>query len=480
MPTTHPSRRLKASRSKNSKRAAGKKTQGRHTTPPPRRPGTSSADLNLDLGAQISAFLKELPLIALARRTGLVQRASPKITPLRLVTAGLLLLSQAYISLTVWAVLLGLLCHQTISKQAVFERLGQPAVDFFKAVLACALAQRVEAPRLRIPRGNCPFGRILVQDSSTAKLSEKLAAVFPGGSNQHGQTPGVLRIQAIFDLLSQTWVAFALSSYRRNDQSASPDILPHLQKKDLVLRDLGYFAIVVLEQITLLGAFFITRFYFRTAVFDEQGRPLDLLRLLQQKRCLDRQVRIGKKDALLVRMVALPVPEQLAAERRRKARAHLGNRCQLSKEYLAMQNWTIYLTNVPAEVLGPQQICALYGQRWQIEIIFKAWKSHFQLETISPSMSAAQLEVLIYSKLLFITITCPLSPWALASDSTIRQDGGYSRLQISLLISQCLVAIVLQHLGINLAREFARQLQYHGRYGKRRRINMLQNLLTLA
>src|SRR5438874_2024018 len=48
---------------------------------------------------------------------------SQKITPWRLVAAGLLLISQASISLTVWAVLLGLLSHKTISKQAVFERL---------------------------------------------------------------------------------------------------------------------------------------------------------------------------------------------------------------------------------------------------------------------------------------------------------------------------------------------------------------------
>jgi hypothetical protein len=428
----------------------------------------------------LTAFLKKLPLNKLGRLTRLVERASEKITPLRMVTAGLLLISQAHISLTVWAVLLGLLSGKTISKQGVFERLDQAAVDFFKAVLACALGQRVE--RLQAGARTCkgPFERILVQDSSTAKLNEKLAAAFPGGSNQHGETTGLLRIQAIFDLLTQSWVAFGLSSYRRNDQKASPDILPHLRKKDLVLRDLGYFAVVVLEQIAQLGAFFITRFYFRTSVFDEQGQPIDLLRLLRKEGRLDRWVRIGKKEALPVRMVAMPVPQNVADERRRKARAHLGNRCQLSKEYLAMQGWTIYLTNVPTGILCPKKIAALYGQRWQIEIIFKAWKSHFQLETISSGMSPAQLQVLIYSKLLFITITYPLSPLALADKAATQAQGGYSRLQISLLVSQCLLAIVLQHLGINLSKVFALQLQYHGRYGKRRRKNMLQKLLSLA
>jgi len=433
----------------------------------------------LNLGAHLRSVLKNIPLNRLGRLTTLVQRTPKKITPLTLVTAGLLLISQPQVSLTVWAVLLGLLSHQTISKQGVSDRLNPATVAFFKAVLASALGQCVAVSKAWALRWKCPFGRILIQDSTTAKLSKILAAAFPGGSNQHGETSGVLRIQAIFDLLTQTWLDFSLSSYRRNDQKASPDILPYVKAKDLVLRDLGYFAVAVLAQIVDLNAFFLTRFYFRTGVYDEQGQPINLLKLLQKKGRLDQWIRLGK-ESLRVRIVAMPVPEQVAAERRRKARAHLGNRCQLSKEYLAMQGWTIYLTNVPADVLSPKQISALYGQRWQIEIIFKAWKSHFQLETISSSMSAEQLEVLIYSKLLFITITFPLPSLALAGHSAAQGDAEYSRLKVSLLTSQCLVAIMFEQLGINLAQDFALQFQYHGRYDERRRKNMMEKLFTLT
>ena len=123
----------------------------------------------------------------------------------------------------------------------------------------------------------------MVQDSTTVKLSEKLANVFPGGANQHGETPGVLRIQAIYDLLKQQWVDFGLSSYRRNDQKASPDILPHVQKGDLILRDLGYFAIAVLQQIGLRDAYFLSRYYFHTALFDIHGQKFDLLKQLREK-----------------------------------------------------------------------------------------------------------------------------------------------------------------------------------------------------
>ena len=347
----------------------------------------------LDLGSYLEASLRKLPLLQLARQTQWMERCARKITPLNLVTAALLLISQPQISLTVLAVLLGLLSAQTVSKQAVDERLDPAAPRFLQAVLAAALSSCLQGSKAWLPKACGPFARILVQDSSTLKLNQKLAAVYPGGANQHGATPGVLRLQAVFDLLAQRWLSFALSPYVHNDQRASPDLLPLVQKNDLVLRDLGYFAIPVLQQIVRRSAFFLSRFYFHTAVFDLRGQPINLVAWLRRKGRLDQWVLLGAREKMRVRLVALPVPAPVANERRRKARAHLQNRCQLSKEYLALQNWTLFVTNVPAEILSAQQVMALYGQRWQIEIIFKGWKSHFHLEAVSHSTTRELLEL---------------------------------------------------------------------------------------
>ena len=428
-------------------------------------------------------MLKKIPLPALARQTGWMQRASEKITPLNLVAAALLLVSQPQISLTVLAVLLGLLCRKTVSKQAVDERMTAAAALFLKASLGAALSlclSSVKAAKALPKPCAWPFARILVQDSTTIKLTAKLAVVYPGGANQHGQTPGVLRLQALFDLLSQRWVSFALSPYVRNDQKASPDLLPHLQENDLVLRDLGYFAVRVLEQIVQRGAFFLSRFYFRTAVFDLAGRPTDLLALLRQKGKVDQWVRIGQKEKMRMRLVAFRAPAHVADERRRKARAHLQNRCQLSKAYLELQNWTLFLTNVPVAVLSARQVMELYGQRWQIEIIFKGWKSHFHLEAVSSATTAALLEVAIYGKLLFITLTHPLTAPQFSAPAAEVEVRHYSRLRVNLLTRQCLVSVVLEHWDIDVAAGLARQMHYHGRYEKRKRQNIVQKLFSLA
>ncbi len=428
-------------------------------------------------------MLKKIPLPALARQTGWRQRVSPKITSLKLVTAALLLVTQPQLSLTVLAMLLGCLGRTTVSKQAVDQCLTAAAALFLKAALGAALSVGLAAVRMAKtlpPRFAWPCARILVQDSTTIKLTEKLAAVYPGGANQHGRTPGVLRVQALFDLLSQRWVSFALSPYVRNDQKASPDILPHVQKNDLVLRDLGYFATQVLTQIAQRGAFFVSRFYFRTAVFDLNGQPLDLLALLRQKGSLDQWVYLGQKEKLRVRLVAFRAPAHVANERRRKARAHLQNRCQLSQAYLQMQDWTLYVTNVPAEVLSARQVMELYGQRWQIEIIFKGWKSHFHLEAVACATTAALLEVAIYGKLLFITLTHPLTAPSFSTEEAEVEGRHYSRLRVNRLTCQCLVSVVLEQWGLSATEALARQLRYHGRYEKRKRQNIVQKFLALA
>lgn len=409
-----------------------------------------------------------------------MERTAQKITPLNLLTAAMLLISQPQISLTVLAVLLGLLARRTVSKQAVDERLDGTALSFLKEVLGAALGLCLSGARAVAPNGRWPFARMLVQDSTTAKLTARLAALFPGGANQHGSTPGVLRIQAIFDLLSQRWVHFGLSPYVRNDQKASADLLPHVRRDDLVLRDLGYFAIGVLQQIAQRGAWFLSRFYFRTAVFDLQGRPINLLRQLRQKGRIDQEVLLGRHQKMRVRLVAVPAPARVANERRRQAKAHLKNRCQLSKEYLALQNWTIFVTNVSAEILSAQQVLALYGQRWQIEIIFKGWKSHFNLEAVSSTTTAELLQVAIYGKLLFITLTHPLSAPSLKATENAQEIRFYSRLKVDWLTSQCLLSVMLEHWRIDVAEGLSRQIDYHGRYEKRKRRNLWQKFFALA
>jgi DDE family transposase len=71
----------------------------------------------------------------------------------------------------------------------------------------------------------------------------------------------------------------------------------------------------------------------------------------------------------------------------------------VSAERLALANWTLLITNTPAELLATAEVLVVAHCRWQIELLFKLWKSQGHL---AQSRSAKPWRQLceIYAKLL--------------------------------------------------------------------------------
>lgn len=51
-----------------------------------------------------------------------------------------------------------------------------------------------------------------------------------------------------------------------------------------------------------------------------------------------------------------------------------------SQVALSLCDWTILLTNLD-QTWTAEDIALLYGIRWQIELVFKSWKSYLEIET---------------------------------------------------------------------------------------------------
>jgi hypothetical protein len=419
----------------------------------------------------LTDFCSSVPLIPLAIELGFRQRKAKKLTPLLFVQATVLLVSQSAVSLRRWAILTGVLGGLTLSKQALWGRLGEPAVAFLQHVLALALRWRAVVAAEKLPEALRRFKRVLVQDSTTVALIAKLAKLFPGGSNQHGTQGGQLRIQAIVDLVSQRFVYFGLSSFRRNDQAAAFDVLDVVQAGDLVVRDLGYFVLGSLQKIRQAGAFFLSRLRVSTGLWDAQGKKaLDLLKLLRTQERVDLHVCLGASK-VPVRLVAVKLPPAVAAERRRRARAgqkHDG-RYQLQKRTLALLGWAIFVTNVPATEWSTPTVVAVYGLRWRIETIFKAWKSHFRLTEV-PKGSATQLKAMIYGRLIFLTLWAQVcgQNWLLMETGQ-RSSPPHSLLKIASLVGDFFLVLCLEAWGVRITPAWLKQLFYHTRYENHRR-----------
>ncbi|MBD2786774.1 transposase, partial [Xenorhabdus sp. 3] len=63
-----------------------------------------------------------------------------------------------------------------------------------------------------------------------------------------------------------------------------------------------------------------------------------------------------------------------------------------------------YITNIPSEYVSKEAIYDFYSLRWQIEIIFKTWKSIFRIHS-NTNVKKERLECHIYGKLIALLLS---------------------------------------------------------------------------
>ncbi|GEP46478.1 hypothetical protein BGE01nite_57690 [Brevifollis gellanilyticus] len=342
-----------------------------------------------------------------------MQRRSKKLSPAVILAAFLSAVPAVEHSFFGLASLASRCSGQSICKQALHRRFGASLQEFLGAVLAHILCTR-RAGQNRgslLPAGS-PVRRILVQDSVHLALHPCLRQDFPGSSNQHGNARAVLKIQATFDLLNHRMEDFTLSGFNRNDQAAAPDILQHLRTGDLILRDLGYFTLDSLAGIHQAGAFFVSR-YSKAALYHPGGQRIHLedwllkkLRKAAPGTCLDIPVQLGAGMRLPMRLIAVRLEKDSANARRRRALSNRDARLKHTPRSLALLDWSLYLTNLPAQAHAGNRIAALYALRWRIEILFKSLKSQgLRLPALlKQPMNKTKLEALVESAMILMTL----------------------------------------------------------------------------
>lgn len=348
--------------------------------------------------------LKQLDLTAMARQTGFVLRELRKLHLDVLVKAWLGLAGSGMPTLERMLGGMALLGHESYTKQALSEHMRKSCCDrFFSTVLMSVLWSDAHQVIRKGRLGVC--GRIWVHDSTTIALPDRFAADFPGCVNQSRRTLSQLKLQCVFDLDKLDLAQFSLSGFTRNDQAAAGDILAIAKAGDLVLRDLGYFSLAAFAAFREESIHFLSRYRHLISLFDPlTHKPLNLPKLLKRQLRLDIQVCLGS-DQVPVRLVALPVPPEIANRRRRQA--YRDCRARPSKESLFLMGWNLFITDLSASNCPPKIIAEIYRIRWTIEIIFKAWKSCLRLDRLN-THSRGMLRFSVLTQLLLCALTLDL------------------------------------------------------------------------
>jgi hypothetical protein len=267
-----------------------------------------------------------------------------------------------------------------------------------------------------------------------------------------GSAAGVC-IRYEYDLKTGKILDLSVYSGDRNDLTDATASCNNIQAGDLVIRDLGYCYLNVFEHFRQEKAFFLSKLKSNTIVYDSNGDKI-CFKMLRQKisrynmEYIQLNVHIGKKHRMPVRMVVYPVDEQTCQKRIRDREKEAKKRgSQVSEETRERYRLTILVTNAPEETLPADRMYAMYKLRWQIELIFKSWKSTFCLRKTWKIKEERYL-CLLYSRLLLIVINMQIV-WYIQLETDIRNAKGKAQLlsfykslrTLSTLFTQLLAAL---------------------------------------
>jgi hypothetical protein len=265
-----------------------------------------------------------------------------------------------------------------IKASSLDERLTKRLVELLHEVLQLSIQDSLQVPSLPVAALK-DFSRVILYDSSLLSLPSAFKEVFRGsGSNKE---LGQMKLQVGYDYLNAQLSALQIHEGIDPDQK-DEGLLAQAVQDALLVFDLGYFEQHLFAKIQARGAYFLSRYQSQCHLYEpETGALVDIADCLKNTKAaqFETYLLLGAKSKTLLRLVARRVSQQEAEKRRRqlKRKAEQGGYTASSRSLL-LCDWEILISN-----LGPdwslQALLDLYRLRWQIELIFKAWKTYLDL-----------------------------------------------------------------------------------------------------
>jgi hypothetical protein len=313
-----------------------------------------------------------------------------------------------------------------ITKQGLDQRFGPQAADCLQRVLQEAVSRVIAADPVatrvlqRFPGGVC------LLDTTTIVLPDALAALWPGcGGSTPAAGQAALKLFARWNLLNGQLQGPFLYAGRVADKACEQE-LEALPAGTLRLGDLGFFSLDRFQELGAQGGYWLTRVQPGTVVYEATGAACSLADLLgrQAASVVDLSVRLGATHRLHCRLIAVRVPHHVAEKRRERLREQQkrkGRRYQ-DRDPWALAEWTVFATNVSAELLSVDEALVLGRCRWQIELLWKLWKSE---GIVDESRSSKPWRILteVYAKLLGMVVQHWIlltSCWSFADRSLVK------------------------------------------------------------
>src|SRR2546426_8794953 len=264
----------------------------------------------------------------------------------------------------------------TITYKAFSNQVAKPRCADFARTMAARLIGDMTRKVHGFAKGRAfaEFCHIIIQDGSSFAIHDGLREVFPGRFK--AVKPAAVELHTTMDLLCDTPTVVVLTPDTTSEQTFLPE--PAALRASLLLADRGYLDLHYMRRVQDAGGFFLIRAKAGmnpqvVEAFREDGTRL---RSLRNKPLKAIHAKLPKRQR-----VELLVAWQVEKQTLRLRLLISWNR--RTKEFCYV------LTNLPAQRYHLDLLYRAYKWRWQVELLFKEWKSYANLhafDTANPAI----------------------------------------------------------------------------------------------
>ena len=233
------------------------------------------------------------------------------------------------------------------------------------------------------------FTEILLHDGSTLSLHKGLKDEFPGRFT--ATSPAAIELHVSMNLMSNSVDSVTISADKESERQFLPDAKNLAQT--LLMADAGYFDKSYIKELNDNDGFFIIRAALTINPTVVSGIRCDNkpLKFKQGTKLKDIKDKLPKRKSF-----------ELSIQWDNQDYRLIGFWIADKKKY------SYIITNLPAADFDLKEVGQLYRLRWQIELLFKEWKSHNQLKKFN-TQNPTIVYSLVWVSLLALTLKRLLS-----------------------------------------------------------------------
>jgi len=271
----------------------------------------------------------------------------------------------------------------TVTYKAFYNQMAKPHFADFARTMTERLISDMTLKVLGFAKGHAfaAFRHIVIQDGSSFAIHDSLREVFPGRFK--AVKPAAVELHTTMDLLCDAPTTVVLPPDTTSEQAFLPE--PTSLRDSLLLADRGYLDLHYLHRVQDEGGFFLIRAKAGMnpqvlEAFREDGKRL---RSLRHKSLQTIHAKLPKRQRVELRVQwhvdGAPLCLRLILSWNRRTKSFCS-----------------FLTNLSSQRYPLEVICRAYKWRWQVELLFKEWKSYANLHAFDTE-NPAIVEGLIWT-----------------------------------------------------------------------------------